>query len=64
MLGAYIKAVVKGDKNEELRSYAKSTKKLANALTHENSSTKHDMILCTSATLTIVNFVGVLENKI
>lgn len=64
MLDAYIKAVLKGDKNEELRSYAKSTNKLANALTHKRSSTKRDMMLCTSATLTLVNFVGVLENKI
>lgn len=64
MLESYIKAVQKGDKNEELRSYAKSTNKLANALTHKRSSTKRDMMLCTSATLTLVNFVGILENKI
>lgn len=64
MLESYIKAVLSGKENEELRSYAKSTNKLANWLTHKRSSTKRDMMLCTSATLTLVNFIGVLENKI
>lgn len=64
MLESYIKAVLSGKENEELRSYAKSTNKLANWLTHKRSSTKRDLMLCTSATLTLVNFIGILENKI
>lgn len=64
MLESYIKSVLKGGAHEELRSYAKSTNKLANALTHKRSSTKKDMMMCTSATLTLVNFVGILENKL
>jgi len=64
MLESYIKSVLKGGAHEELRSYAKSTNKLANAVTHKRSSTKKDMMMCTSATLTLVNFVGILENKL
>lgn len=64
MLESYIHAVLGGREFEELRSYAKSTNKLANWLTHKRSSTNRDMMLCTSATLTLVNFIGILENKI
>ena len=49
--------------NEELRSYTKTTNKLANTLTHKRTATKKEMMLCTSATLAFINFIGVLEDK-
>jgi hypothetical protein len=64
MLDAYITIVLAGAESEELRAYAKTTNKLANALTHKRTATKKEMILCTAATLALVNFIGVLENKI
>jgi hypothetical protein len=64
MLEAYIAIVLAGNESEELRAYAKSTNKLANSLTHKRTATKKEMMLCTSATLALINFVGVLEDKI
>jgi len=64
MLEAYITIVLAGNESEELRAYAKITNKLANTLTHKRTATKKEMMFCTSATLALVNFVGVLENKI
>ena len=64
MLDAYIGIVLAGDKNEELRVYAKATNKLANLLTHKRTATKKEMMLCTSATLALINFIGILEDKI
>jgi len=64
MLDAYIVIVLAGNESEDLRAYAKLTNKLANTLTHKRTATKKEMMLCTSATLALVNFVGILENKI
>jgi RNAse (barnase) inhibitor barstar len=64
MLDAYITVVLAGGESEELRAYAKTTNKLANVLTHKRTATKKEMMLCTSATLALVNFLGVLEDKI
>jgi RNAse (barnase) inhibitor barstar len=64
MLDAYIAIVLAGNESEELRAYAKATNKLANTLTHKRTATKKEMMLCTSATLALINFIGVLENKI
>ena len=64
MLDAYISIVLAGSESEELRAYAKATNRLTNVLTHKRTATKKDMMLCTSATMALVNFIGVLENKI
>jgi hypothetical protein len=63
MLESYIAVALAGGDNEELRSYAKITNKLANTLTHKRTATKKEMMLCTSATFALVNFIGVLEDK-
>ena len=63
MLESYIAVTLSGAGNEELRSYVKTTNKLANTLTHKRTATKKEMMLCTSATLALVNFIGVLEDK-
>lgn len=64
MLDAYISVILAGSESEELRAYAKATNRLTNVLTHKRTATKKDMMLCTSATIALVNFIGVLENKI
>jgi vacuolar-type H+-ATPase subunit I/STV1 len=64
MLESYIAVVLSGSESEELRVYAKATNKLANVLTHKRTATKKEMMLCTSATLALINFIGILENKI
>ncbi|MDR2577789.1 MAG: hypothetical protein LBC70_03120 [Chitinispirillales bacterium] len=64
MLESYIQVILAGNKSEELRAYAKTTNKLANALTHKRTATKKEMMLCTTATLALINFIGVLEDKI
>jgi len=63
MLESYIAVTLAGAGNEELRSYTKTTNKLANTLTHKRTATKKEMMLCTSATLALINFIGVLEDK-
>lgn len=63
MLDAYIAVTLAGKESEELRSYAKVTNKLANVLTHKRTATKQEMLLCTSATLALINLIGVLEEK-
>lgn len=63
MLDGYIAVTLAGQESEELRSYAKTTNKLANVLTHKRTATKKEMLLCTSATLALINFIGVLEEK-
>ncbi|MDR1973976.1 MAG: hypothetical protein LBQ31_04795 [Bacteroidales bacterium] len=64
MLDAYIAVAIAGGESEELRAYAKATNRLANALTHKRTATKKEMMLCTSATIALINFIGVLEDKI
>lgn len=64
MLDAYIAVLLGGKESEELRAYAKTTNKLANALTHKRTATKKEMLLCTSATFALINFIGVLEDKL
>lgn len=63
MLESYIAVSLAGGDYEELRSYAKITNKLANTLTHKRTATKKEMMLCTSATFALINFIGVLEDK-
>lgn len=62
-LANYIKSNLKGKENEELRSYAKATNKIANVLTHRRTSTKTEMLLCVNATVALINFIGILEGK-
>ena len=54
----------KGSSNEELKAYAKATNKLANLLTHKRDAKKQDMLLSVSATMALINFIGILEEKI
>ena len=64
MIGNYINVRLAGSSNEELRSYVKTTNKLANLLTHKRDADKQDMLLSLSATIALINFIGILENKI
>ena len=64
MIGNYINVRLAGSSNEELRAYVKTTNKLANLLTHKRDAGKQDMLLSVSATIALVNFIGILENKI
>ena len=64
MIGSYINVRLAGSSNEELRVYAKATNKLANLLTHKRDAEKQDMLLSVSATIALINFIGILENKI
>ena len=64
MIINYINTCLKGSSNEELRAYAKTTNKLANKLTHRRNASKIDMLLCVSATIALINFIGIIENKI
>lgn len=64
MIGNYINVCLKGPSNGELRAYAKTTNKLANNLTHRRNATKKDMMLCVSATIALINFIGILEDKV
>jgi hypothetical protein len=63
MIDAYLTVILGGDKSAELRTYVKSTNKLANSLTHKRTATKKDMLLCTSAVTALVNIIGILEDK-
>lgn len=63
MISNYLSKKLAGNKNEELRAYAKKTNKLANMLTHERNANKKDMMLTTSATIALINFIGILEDK-
>ena len=63
MLEAYLAVNLAGQEYEELRAYAKTTNKLANTLTHKRTATKREMLLCTSATLALINFIGIIEDK-
>lgn len=64
MIGNYIDICLKGASNGELRAYARTTNKLANNLTHRRNATKKDMMLCVSATIALINFIGILEDKV
>ena len=63
MIGNYLNYSLSGSSNEELRSYAKNTNKLANMLTHKRNATKKDMLLAVSATISLINFIGIMEGK-
>lgn len=63
MLTNYFNHTFSGSSNDEYRSYAKATHKIANMLTHKRNATKKDMLITVSATLSLINLVGVIEGK-
>lgn len=64
MLEAYITVELSGSSNEALRKYAKSTLDLANELIHKRTASKKDSALCSTATLSLINFIGTIEGRI
>ena len=64
MIGNYINMRLSGSSNEELRAYARTTNKLANLLTHKRDAHKQDMLLTVAATISLINFIGILEDKV
>ncbi len=64
MLEAYIAVELAGSSNKILRSYARATLDLANVLTHKRTATKKDAALCSTATLSLINFIGTIEGRI
>lgn len=64
MLEAYIAIELAGSSNKILRSYARATLDLANVLTHKRTATKKDAALCSTATLSLINFIGTIEGRI
>ncbi|SKB69691.1 hypothetical protein [Dyadobacter psychrophilus] len=63
MLDAYIAAELGGSSNENLRKYARASNDLANELTHKRTANKQDASLCASATISLVNAIGILEKR-
>ena len=63
MISNYLSVKLSGNTHEEMRAYAKTTNKLANMLTHKRTASKRDMMLVTSATISLINFIGILEDK-
>lgn len=63
MISNYLSVKLAGTSHEEMRAYAKTANKLANMLTHKRTASKRDMMLVTSATISLINFIGILEDK-
>lgn len=63
MIGNYISVKLPGSSNDELRAYAKVTNKLANNLTHKRDASRSDMLMAVSATIALINLIGILEDK-
>lgn len=64
MLDAYITSELSGSSNENLRRLAKSTLDFANELTHKRTACKKDGVLCANATISIINIIGAIEDRI
>ena len=64
MLESYISVELSGSSNAILRKYAKATLDLANELTHKRTATKREAALCSTATLSLINFIGTIEGRI
>lgn len=64
MLEAYIAVALAGGSNEILRKYARATLDLANELTHKRSATLKESAICSTATISLVNLIGIIEGKI
>ncbi|MBA5791536.1 hypothetical protein [Flavobacterium sp. xlx-221] len=63
MLDAYFSSEIPGKTNENLRRYARSSNDLANDLTHRRTATVKEASICVSATISLVNLIGILENR-
>lgn len=63
MLDAYIAVELSGGLNENLRKYARASNDLANELTHKRTANAKDASLCSSATISLVNLIGILEDR-
>ncbi len=64
MISNYLSYRLAGTTNQELRTYAKNTNKLANQLTHKRDASRKDMLMAVSATIALINFIGILEDKV
>lgn len=64
MISNYLTYKLAGSSNQELRTYAKNTNKLANLLTHKRDASRKDMLMAVSATIALINFIGILEDKV
>lgn len=63
MISNYLSLKLSGSSNEISRKFAKSTNDLANMLTHKRDAHKTDMMMSISATIALINFIGILEGK-
>jgi hypothetical protein len=63
MLDAYVVVELAGGANENLRKYARTSIDLANELTHKRTANAKDASLCASATISLVNLIGILEDR-
>lgn len=63
MLDAYIAVELAGGANENLRRYARASNDLANELTHKRTANSKYAALCSSATISLVNLIGILEDR-
>lgn len=63
MLDAYVAVELTGGANENLRKYARASNDLANELTHKRTANAKDASLCASATISLVNLIGILEDR-
>ncbi|MEI7526709.1 MAG: hypothetical protein WCJ95_20340 [Mariniphaga sp.] len=63
MLDAYIASELSGGANENIRKYARASNDLANELTHKRTATAKDAAICSSATVSLINLIGILEDR-
>ncbi|MCK4443946.1 MAG: hypothetical protein KAW09_05350, partial [Thermoplasmata archaeon] len=61
MLEAFVAAELGGHANEETRSHAKASLRLALALQHKRTADFRTATLCAEATASVVNIVGILS---
>lgn len=61
MLEAYIAVELGGQTNDEARSHAKASLKLALALQHNRTANFRTAALCAEATVSVVNIIGILS---
>lgn len=64
MIKNYFSVKLAGGSNDIYRKYAKSTNDLANMLTHKRDATPIDMQMSVSATISLINLIGILEGKL
>lgn len=64
MLEAYIAVEMKGEANEELRSFVKAALRLANALTHARTADFKRAAISVDAITTIVNVIAIISGRI